>query len=231
MAHPAQDQALWKPERALRIAGAQLPKHRQQGVADQGVDLVDHEHQRLGVRLRPPGKRLPKRIVGASAIENAWPDVSHEKVVERVPRRTSQRTEDRPHGRRHVLPCGLPDLDIDIHATELAAGVQLIPQCQDRGRLARLARRLQDKVLPLPDEQQEVVNVKPFQRRDEVVHLRADWAGGAEETRDFGHRQSRLLAAEVAGDSRFSRRHATFGRETSGTCLRSKWGARTNCDH
>ena len=67
VAHPAKDDALRKPVRALRVAGPELAQDRDEGVADECVDLVDHEHERtkLGApdrvistirRPRPPGR-------------------------------------------------------------------------------------------------------------------------------------------------------------------------------
>ena len=55
VAHPAQDDALGKAGRALGVAGPQLPQHRDQGVADQGVDFVEQQHQRPVAGLAPVG--------------------------------------------------------------------------------------------------------------------------------------------------------------------------------
>ena len=63
VAHPAQNDALRKPARAVRVAGAELAQHREQGVADEGVDLVDEEHERLRTRCGPAGQGLPQRLV------------------------------------------------------------------------------------------------------------------------------------------------------------------------
>ena len=52
--HATQHHALGKPPRAVGVASAELPQHGDQGVADQRVDLVDQQHQRLATRGRPP---------------------------------------------------------------------------------------------------------------------------------------------------------------------------------
>ena len=75
----------------------------------------------------------------------------------------------------------LADLDVDVVATDLAGGVQLVAQLQQRGRLAGLARRVQDEVLPLPDEQPHVVGIEPFEGRDVVVPVAPNRPGGVEE--------------------------------------------------
>lgn len=66
-------------------------------------------------------------------------------------------------------------------ATELSVGVQLIPQREQRRRLARLAWRVQDEVLPLADQEHQVVDIDPGEGRDMVVHLRTDRTGRVEE--------------------------------------------------
>ena len=137
--------------------------------------------------------------MGAGRIENAGPDLRDEPVVKRLTRPASQCAQDGAHGSPDVLTCGLAALDVDVHAAELAAGVQLVAERKERRRLPRLPRRVQDEVLPLPDEQQEVVHVQPRQGRDVVVHLRDDGAGGVEET----HRPSiarRLRPRRAAND-------------------------------
>ena len=47
VAYAAEDNALGKAARALWVASAQLPQYGQQSIADQGVNLVDHQYQRL----------------------------------------------------------------------------------------------------------------------------------------------------------------------------------------
>ena len=118
----------------------------------QRVDLVDHEHQRSGVRLGPACKGFSQRVVGSGAIENAGPDLRDEQIVQRVACSTTQRAENRPHGRAHVFSCRLSDFDVDVRTAELAAGIEVVFQREERGGLAGLARRMQDEVLFLPDE-------------------------------------------------------------------------------
>ena len=181
VAHPAQDHALRKPGGALGIAGPELAQDGEQGVADECVNLVEHEHERLRARLGPAGQGLAQRIVGAGRIEDVEPDLGDEAIVERLPRAASERAQDGAKRRSHVLARGLPALDVDVDATELVAGVQYVTEREERGGLPRLARRVQDEVLPLPDEEQELVSIEAPQRRNAVVHLRVHGAGGVEE--------------------------------------------------
>ena len=81
VAHAAQDHALWKAARAVRVAGAQLPQHCQQSVADQRVYLVDHQHQRPGVRLGPAGKGSPESLVRAKRLEGVETYLSQGRVA------------------------------------------------------------------------------------------------------------------------------------------------------
>ena len=187
VAHAAQNHALGKVTRASRVAGPQLAQHGQQGVAYQRVDLVDQKHQRFRVRPAPAGQGFPERIVRAGVVQHGRPRVVQEPVIEGVARFRSQCAENGAHRRAHVLPRGLADLDVDVHAAEIAARVQLVPQRQQRRRLARLAGRVQHEVLPLPHEQQEIVDVEPRERRDVVVDLRLYRTGGVEETHARSH--------------------------------------------
>ena len=119
--------------------------------------------------------------MGAGRIEDAEPSLGEEPIVKRLAGSASQRTQDCTQPRPHVFPGGLAALDVDLDAAELAAGVQLVTECKQRGRLPRLPRRVQDEVLPLPDEQHEIVGVQTPERRNAVVHLRDDGTGSVEE--------------------------------------------------
>ena len=173
IAHPAQNDALREPARAVRVAGAELAQHREQGVADEGVDLVDDEHQRLRARCGPAGQGLPQRLARTGRIEDAEPRPGDEPVVE------SQCAQDGADGRSHVLASGLADLDVD--AAQYTIRVQRVAESKQRRGLSGLARCVQDEVLVLPDEQQELVDVQALQGRHAVVHVRDDGASGVEE--------------------------------------------------
>ena len=53
VAHAAQNDALREVPRSVAVPAAQLPEHRDRGVAHEGVDLVDEQHQRLRISRRP----------------------------------------------------------------------------------------------------------------------------------------------------------------------------------
>ena len=67
VAHPAQDDGLRKPGRAFRVTRPKLAQHGEQGVADQRVDLVDHEHERLCVRAGHCASVSPRASWGPAA--------------------------------------------------------------------------------------------------------------------------------------------------------------------
>ena len=177
VAHPAEDDALREAARALRVARAQLPQHREQGVADQRVDFVDQQHQRPGFRRRPPGQALLQGHVRTRRRQRRQRRFPQTFVL----RRQRQRGQDGPHRPRHVLARRLADLHVHVHAAQRAGRVDRVAQRQEGGGLAGLARRAQDEVLPLPDEPQHVVDVDPRQRPDVVVPRRHDGTRRIEE--------------------------------------------------
>ena len=121
--HAAQNYALGKPPGAVRVTGPELTQYRQQRVAHQSVDLVDHEHQRLGIGFAPSRQRLPQRVVGACCFQNPRPNFCHEQVVQRVARRPRQGAEDRSHTLSNIFTRRLTAFDVDVHATVLPAEV------------------------------------------------------------------------------------------------------------
>ena len=58
VSHPAEHDAVREALGPLVITAPQLAQHRYQRVADQGVDLVDQQHQRLRVSPAPAGQCL-----------------------------------------------------------------------------------------------------------------------------------------------------------------------------
>ena len=86
-------------------------------------------------------------------------------------------------GARRVFAHRLGRVDVQVHATVVAraAGLEQVPQREQDGGLARLARRVQHEVALLRDQRQELGDVHPFERRDAVVLARDDGAFGVEE--------------------------------------------------
>ena len=183
VADAAQDDALREGVGAQRVAGAQLTEYRQEGVADQRVDLVDEHHEWSGVGFRPAAQNLGERAVGAEPVQGVRPDPVDEFVAERHPGDQSEVTEDRPHGPLGVFAPRLSGLDVRVDAAVVscAAAVQQVAQRQERRGLARLPRRVHYEVALVADERQHGIEIQPFQGRDAVVVRRLDGARGVEE--------------------------------------------------
>ena len=179
--HAAQDDALRKGRRAPDVARSQLAQHREQRIAHQRVDLVDEQHRRPRVGLRPAAQRLAKGAVRTGRREDGGPGFVEGAVLERRPHPGCQLAQDGAHRLFHVLARGLGGLDVHVRAAVPAAAVELVPQRQQRGGLAGLPGRMQDEVHLLPDEPQDLLQVESRQRWDPVVVLRPDGTGGVEE--------------------------------------------------
>ena len=181
VAYPAQHHALREAPGAPDVAGAELAQHRDQGVADQRVDLVDQQHQGLGVRLAPAGQRGAEGAVAESR-QDVGPDPVQESVALEE-RAVAHLAEDDAHGALHVFAHRLGRLDVHVHAAVVArgAGLEEVPQREQGGGLAGLARRVQHEVAFAPDQLQNLGVIDPFERRDAVMILRDDGAFGVEE--------------------------------------------------
>ena len=180
--HPAQDDAVRVARRAVDVAGAQLPQHRQQGVAHQRVDLVDQQHQRLAVGSGPATQRQVQCATWSGAVQSLAADTLQRVVAQRQARPERELGQYGAHGFRHVLAHRLARLDVGVHAAEVAlrAVVQQIPQRQQRRGLAGLSRRMQHEVLLVPDQTEHRVEIDPFQWRDAVVVRGHDGTCGVE---------------------------------------------------
>lgn len=120
--------------------------------------------------------------MGTGGVQNVGPDLGDVPVVERLSRAARQGAQDGAHRGADVLPRRLPTLDVDVGTPVLVVRVQRIAQREQCGCLSRLPGRAQGEVLPLLDEQQEIVEVQSCQGRHAVVHLGFDWASGVEKT-------------------------------------------------
>ena len=182
VAHAAQHHALREALGALLVAGAELAQHREQGVADQRVDLVHQQHQRRRVRHAPAGEQPLQCVVRPRLGQNVRPDPVRVVVAQqqRALRQVTQNGADAP---RRVVPRHLTDLDVHVHAAEIAgfAAVEKVAQGDQGGSLARLPRRVQREVALGPNQVQEFVDIHPIQRLDGVVIVRAHRPFGVEE--------------------------------------------------
>ena len=138
-------------------------------------------------------------------VENLSPNGVHEQIVQDEFRRQRQLAQDGLHRRRHVLPCALTDLDVDVDRAVLPSGVQFVLQRQQDRGLAGLTGRVQDEVLLLTDEAAHLLRVKAFQRRDAVMDVRLHRSGGVEETHGWHYRTVLYLPCTPRG-SKASRR-------------------------
>ena len=179
--HAAQHHALWKAARAQVVAGPQLPEYGDQRVANQGVDLVDQQHQWSRVGHAPAGQRFAESVMGAGPRKYVGPYAVQELVPQGM-RTRGEPAQNGAHGVLHVLTRCLRWLDVHVHAavlTDRTTVQQVLEREQDRG-LARLPGRMQHEVPLVPHELQNLAEIHPFKRRDAVVVLGDDRTFGVE---------------------------------------------------
>ena len=178
--HAAQHHALRKAVRTLVVASPQLPKHGDQRVSDQGIDLVDQQYERCRIGLAPPSQRLAQGALSEDC-QDVGPSLVQEPVTQRA-RPRAQLAQNDAHGPQYVPPGRLSRLDIDIDAAEIPpdSAVQKVSQSEQSGGLARLPRRMQHEVPLVADEFQDLGEIHPLQRRDTVVVLRDHGTFGVE---------------------------------------------------
>ena len=174
------------------IAGPQLPEYGDQRVPDQGIALVDQQHQGSRVGLAPARQRLAEGTA-AEGRQDVGPGCIQEFVVQGA-RPRCQLAQNDAHGALHVFAHRPGSLDVHVHATEvtLGAAVQQIPQREQGGGLARLPGRVQHEVPLVPDELQDFREIHPFQRWDAVVIRRDDGTFGVESTHGSYYGASRF---------------------------------------
>ena len=146
VAHAAQDHALRERPRTHVVPGAQLAQHGDQRVPDQRVDLVDQEHERLGIVQRPPAKRLAQCAVGTGATQRPLPCLVEEAIAQLDERAIGDLRQHGLDAGADIAPRRLSGLDVDVHATMLAPLIQQVAQRQERRRLPRLPRRVKHEV-------------------------------------------------------------------------------------
>ena len=147
--------------RAHVVAGTQLSKHGEQGVADQRVDLVDEEHNRHRCRFGPPAECLPQRRIWSVFGEHIGPNASKVRIAHGT-RPRSEAAEDGTHGRMPVFPCGLRALHVHVNAPECAFGatVKQVAQGQQGRGLTRLPGRVKHEVALVPHQPQHFVEIE-----------------------------------------------------------------------
>ena len=108
VADAAQDHALRKGRWAHVVAGAQLAQHRDQRVAHERIDLVDQEHEGLGVVLGPVAECPAKGTVGPGAFERLLPRLVEEAVTQGEERTVGDLRQHSPNPGCDIAPRSLP---------------------------------------------------------------------------------------------------------------------------
>ena len=182
VAHSAQHHALREAFGALLVAGAELAQHREQGVADQRVDLVDQQHQRRRVRYAPAGEQYLQCVFRPRLRQDVRPNTVRV-VVAQQQRTLRQITQDGANAPRHIIARHLGGFDVHVHAPEIAAlaAVEQVAQGDQGGGLAGLARRVQHEVALGTNQAQKFIDIHPVQGPDGVVVVRAHRPFGVEE--------------------------------------------------
>ena len=83
----------------------------------------------------------------------------------------------------HVVPGGLPHLDIGIDSIKLATGIQIIMQSQQAGRFTRLTRSMKYKIFPLINQRFQLFQSDTRQQIDIIVDIRLNWTCRIEKLR------------------------------------------------
>ena len=164
VANPAQDDALREEGGARFVAGAQLAQHRDEGIADQRVDLVDEQDQRPRIGFGPARQYLAQRPHGPGQLQGAGDKRLERTVAKRDARLPAQLVEEGAHGHADVLAGGLAFLEVHVDAAVLAAAVEEVPEGQQRRGLAGLARRAQHEVALGPYQTEDLVEIEAFPR-------------------------------------------------------------------
>ena len=96
--------------------------------------------------------------------KDAGPGLTRE-VIAQKPRTGGQAAQDGANAPRHVVARHLPDLDVHVHAAEVAcfAAVQEVAEGDEGGGLAGLPRGVQYEVAFRPDQGQQLFRVHPLQ--------------------------------------------------------------------
>ena len=182
VAHAAQDDALREVPRPVGVPCPELPEDRYQRIADQCVDLVEQQHERSGVGLRPESQQAVQRVQRPGRLQDPRPQSLEGVIAQGQPRLVGQVAENGAHRLLHVLARRLAGLHVDVHAAVLAvgAGVQEVAQGEQGGGLAGLPRRVENEVALVPHQREDVFEIHPLERRYAVVALGSDGARGVE---------------------------------------------------
>lgn len=167
--------------RTARVTGAQLAQQRDEGVADQGVDLVEQQHQRLVELGAPAGQKALQGRGGRAVGEHVTRQGCRGAVAPEDSRPTRDRRHDDLHRPLDILAQRLGRLEVGIDGTILAPRIEHIGQCQQTGGLAGLSRGMEQKVLLLGDQIQDLLEIEARQGWQAVMLAAIHRALGVEE--------------------------------------------------
>ena len=182
VAHAAEDNTVGEALRAVHVARSQLPQHGDQRVAHERVDLVDEEDEGARVGGGPAREEGPERTVRVGGGVQRARDRRDRFVAQGDLRLVLDGVQNVLDRFTHLLPRGLRGLHVDVHAAVVADGsaVQQVAQGEQRRGLAGLAGRVQHEVARLAHQGEHLAQVDALQRRDAVVPVGPDGAGGVE---------------------------------------------------
>jgi hypothetical protein len=141
-----------------------LAQQRDQRVADQCVDFVEHEHQRFVELLTPPCQKTPTREacgVSASTRRANLRTSSHCPRLSGAIGDTSVTIVG--HRLRHIFAQRLRGLDVGVDGIIVVTLVQIVGQRQQTGGLAGLARGMEQEVLLLRNQPSDFDQVEARQ--------------------------------------------------------------------
>jgi hypothetical protein len=171
VAHAAQHDRLREALGALRVAGAQLAQQRDQGVADQGVDLVEQQHRRARIGRGPELQQATQAVLGRHAGAAVVAPGIKALVIEVEPCGAPEHAADGRHPAPDVLARGLRRFDVGVDGPIAALAIEPLHQRQHAGGLAGLARGVQQEIFFLLDHRQDVFEIPTSQGWQTIMHV------------------------------------------------------------
>ena len=163
------------------IAGAQLAQQGDQGIADECIDFVQHEHQGSVQHLAPTREKGAQCASVGSVVQHSTRQLGRRGIAGDETRPARNIRHHDGHGLRHILAQRLGRLDVGVDGQIISPPVEVIGQRQQARSLAGLPRGVEQEVFLLRDERQHVVEIEARQRRQAVVVGAVDRAFGGEE--------------------------------------------------
>jgi hypothetical protein len=183
VAHTAEHHRGRGGTRALGIAGAQLAQQRDEGVAHQGVHLVEQQHQGLRAVPAPVLQQVHQSVPGRHLGTGLVTPCARLRLLSIVGRGAADGPADGGHAPRNVRARRLGDLQVGVDGATAIALVQVRHQRRQAAGLAGLARGVEQEVLPARDHVEHVLEVAAPERRQAAVLVGPARAFGVEQSR------------------------------------------------